>query len=103
MPTQQFTGMAINDKCQAGPAIPTCPYAAQIRGPTLVGCCGHRRRGLNAWPEANSALPDLPTLELEDALHRVFIKAKQPRHRPVTKGRIFFNHGLNGLGKPFLY
>src|SRR5690625_1193966 len=95
--------MAIDDKRQCGPTITACPYAAQIRGPTFVGCCSHRWQGLNAWPEADRALPNLPALELEDTLHRVFIKTKQPGHCPVTKGRVFLNHGLDGLGKSFLY
>src|SRR5690625_2557064 len=95
--------MAIDDKRQGGPAITACPYAAQIRGPTSVGYCSHRRQGLNPWPEANSALSDLPALELEDTLHRIFIKTKQPGHCPVAKGWILLNHGLDGLGKSFLY
>src|SRR5699024_10307091 len=95
--------MAIDDKRQGGPTITTCPYAAQVRGPALVGRCGHRRQDLNPRSEPDGSLPDLPALELEDALHRVLVETEQPSHRPVAKGWAFLDHGLDGFGKAFLH
>ncbi len=97
MPSQKFAGVAVDHQCQRGPAITTCPDPAEVRGPALVGRGGDRRHGLNTGPHADRPLANLPSLDLEDPLHRVFVEAQKPSHGPVTEGRFLLDHGLDRL------
>ena len=102
VPTQQFTAVAVDHQGQRGPPIAPRPHPAQIRRPALIWRLGHRRQGLDSGPEAHRALAYLPAPDLEDALHGVLVEAKQMCHRPISKGRVLFDHGLDGLNQVFL-
>lgn len=92
---QQFAAVAVDHQRQRRQAIAPGPHPAHIRRPALVGRLRHRGQRLDPGPEAHRALAQLPTPELEDALHRVLVEAQQVRHCPVPEGWVLFNHGLD--------
>ena len=83
--------MAVDDERKRQPAIASAPDTAKICSPALVRSRCKRWHSLNARSVLNRTLPNLPTLEFEDPLHRVLVKAEQIGDRSVPKGWLFFN------------
>lgn len=85
MPAQKLTGMAIDYQSQGGPAIAPRPDPAEIRRPAFVRCSGHGWHRFDAWPHADRTLANLPALDLEDSLNRVFVEAQKPGHGAIAE------------------
>ena len=100
MPAQKLAGMAVDHQCKRCPAISPCPNAAQIRRPALVRGRGDGRQRLDPRTHTDRSFANLPALDLEDPLNRVFIEAQEPRHRPIPKGRLCLDHRFDRVGKP---
>ena len=80
MECKTLTGAVIHEG-EAAEAPTTCKLVMdEVHGPALIGTRRHRRQRLHPWTLANSALLDLPGLDLEYPLYRVFVHARQPCH-----------------------
>lgn len=100
MPAQKLAGMAVDHQCKRCPAISPCPNAAQIRRPALVRGRGDGRQRLDPRAHTDRSFANLPALDLEDPLNRVFIEAQEPSHRAIAKGWFCLDHHLDRVGKP---
>jgi hypothetical protein len=99
VPAQQLAGMAVDHQCKRCPALSPRPNAAQIRRPAFVRNCGDGRQRLDPQAHTNWSLADLPALDLENPLNRIFIEAQEPGHRAIPKGWLCLDHHLDRLGK----
>lgn len=95
VPAQKLTGVTVDHQRERCPAILAGPDAGQIRRPALVWRDGHGRDGLDTRPHAHGALTNLPALELENPLDRVFIKAQQPSNSAIAEGGLLLDHGFD--------
>lgn len=85
MPAQQLARVTVDHQRQRGPAILAGPDSCQVGRPPLIGRCSDGGHRLDPRSHTNRALANLPALELEDPLHRVFVEAEQPRDRAIAK------------------
>ena len=91
--------MAINDQGQRGPAAAVRPDTAKVGGPAFAWGRGDKGHSFDAEPHADRALPDLPALDLEDALNLVLVEAEQSGHRAIGKRGFLLDHRLDRLAK----
>ncbi len=99
---EQFARVTVDDHRHGLPAITALPDAAEARRPPFVGCPRHRGPRLDPRSMTDGPLADLPSLDLEDPLHRVLVKLQQARYGPVAERGIRLDQLLDRSGEAHL-
>ena len=87
LPAEQFARVKVDDQPHGLTGIAARSDAAEVRRPPFVGCPRHRGKRLDPRSMTDGPLADLPSLNLEDPLHRVLGQLQQAREGPGSRTR----------------